>query len=107
MDATLITPFLEQRFRITETQEHRVVIEFRDSGESRPLQRDQFETLSQRIRDTTQRFKLIRLPPDAEPYVTVLTLYPRFEINEDAGVILETDGSTGYTPRQGGLVRDG
>jgi hypothetical protein len=36
-DATLITPLSEQRFRIIETQEHRVIIEFRDSGESRPL----------------------------------------------------------------------
>ena len=93
-DATLITPLSEQRFRIIETQEHRVIIEFRDSGESRPLQRDQFETLSQRIRDATQPFELDRLPPDAEPYATVLTLHPRFEIGEDASVIRETDEPT-------------
>jgi len=31
-DATLITPLSETRFRITDVQEHRIVIEFVDSG---------------------------------------------------------------------------
>ena len=93
-DATLITPLSHKRFRITETQEHRVIIEFRDSGDSQPLQRDQFETLYRRIQDSNSRFELDRIPADAEPYAAVLTLHPRFEIDEDDGAILETDGPT-------------
>lgn len=42
--ATLITPLSHERFRITDVQEHRIIIEFH-SGESRPLHHEQFETL--------------------------------------------------------------
>lgn len=92
--ATLITPLSHKRFRITDVQEHRVIIQFGESGENRPLQRDQFETLHQRIQDSQGRFQLDRLPPDADPYPAVLSLHPRFEIDEDSGVIVETDGPT-------------
>jgi hypothetical protein len=93
--ATLITPLSHKRFRITDTQEHRVVIAFEESGESRPLQRDQFETLYHRIQDSTGGFEVERLPPDAEPYAAVLTLHPRFEGDETAGQIHETKAATG------------
>ena len=46
-DATLITPLSHTNFRITDTQEHRVIIEILDSDASQPLQRDQFETVLQ------------------------------------------------------------
>lgn len=92
-DVTLTTPLSDIRFHITDAQEHRIIIEFLDSGDSRPLQREQFETLSQRIQDTADGFELDRLPPDAEPYAAVLTLHPRVEIDTDAGVICETDAS--------------
>jgi hypothetical protein len=92
--ATLITPLSHKRFRITDVQKHRVIIQFDTSGENRPLQRDQFETLYQRIQDSQERFQLDRLPPDADPYPAVLSLHPRFEIDEDAGVIVETDEPT-------------
>ena len=94
--ATLITPLSHDRFRITDVQEQRVVIEFldRDINDTRPLQRDQFETLYRRITDEPDGFELDRLPPDADPYPAVLSLHPRFEINEDMGVIVETDGPT-------------
>ncbi|MFB6233989.1 MAG: hypothetical protein ABEH81_13450 [Halopenitus sp.] len=93
--AELITPLSHDRFRITDVQEYRVVIQFSDTAETRPLQRDQFETLYQRIQDTTGGFDLDRLPPDADPYPAVLSLHPRFEIDEDAGVITEMDEATG------------
>jgi len=49
--ATLLTPLSHDRFRVTDVQEQRVVIEFleREIDEARPLQRDQFETLYRRI----------------------------------------------------------
>jgi len=92
--ATFVTPITNKRFIVTETQEHRVIIEFQGSGNSRPLQRDQFETLYDRIEDAADGFDLDRLPPDADPYPTVLTLHPRFEIDDDENVIRLTDGPT-------------
>ncbi|MFC7198940.1 hypothetical protein [Halospeciosus flavus] len=93
--AELIAPLSHDRFRITDVQEYRVVVEFSDSGETRPLQRDQFETLYQRIQDTSGGFDLSRLPSDADPHPAVLSLHPRFEIDDDAGVITEMDEATG------------
>jgi len=92
--ATLITPLSHKRFRVTDVQEQRVIIEFEDRGEKRPLQRDQFETLYRRIQDAHDGFELDRLPADADPYPAVLSLHPRFEIDEDAGMITEQDGPT-------------
>jgi len=94
--ATLTTPLSHDQFHVSDVQEQRVIIEFldRDIDETRPLQRDQFETLYRRITDEPDGFDLDRLPPDADPYPAVLSLHPRFEIDEDRGVIGETEGST-------------
>ena len=92
--ATLITPLSHERFQITETQEHRIIIHFEESGERRPLQREQFETLYHRIQDSPTGFGLDRLPPDADPYPAVLSLHPRFEVNEDRGAIVEMEEPT-------------
>jgi hypothetical protein len=92
--ATLRTPLSHDRFRITDVQQHRVVIRFTHSGDSQPLQQDQFETLYRRITDSDNGFELDHLPPDAGPYPAVLSLHPRFEIDEDARVIVEKDGPT-------------
>lgn len=94
--ATLITPLSNDRFRITDVQEQRVIIKFEDKDidETRPLQRDQFETLHERITDSYGEFDLSRLPPDADPYPAVLSLHPRFEIDEDRGVLIESDDPT-------------
>lgn len=92
--ATLITPFTDDRFRITDIQEHRIVVAFTDSEEANPLQREQFATLAERISERNGPFNLQRLPPDAEPYAAVLSLHPRYEINERAGTITETDEPT-------------
>ncbi|ELY55809.1 hypothetical protein [Natronococcus jeotgali] len=89
--ATLVTPLSNDPFRITDVQEQRIVIEFPDDGEKRPLQRAQFETLARRIGDAADAFDLERLPPDADPYPAVLSLHPRFEIDEREGLIRESD----------------
>lgn len=96
--ATLIMPLSHERFRITNVQEHRIIIEFH-SGESQPLHREQFETLYGLITDAPTGFDLDRLPPDAEAYPTVLSLHPRFEVDERDGTITETDPET-YTTTQ-------
>jgi hypothetical protein len=92
--AELITPLSHDRFRISDVQEHRVVVRFTETGKQRPLQRDQFETLYRRIQEANSGFDLDRLPPDADPYPAVLSLHPRFEIDEQTGVITQKDGPT-------------
>ncbi|MFB6083261.1 MAG: hypothetical protein ABEJ94_03330 [Halorientalis sp.] len=94
-DATLYTPLSGNPFRVIDVQEHRVVVEFGDEDEARPLQRDQFETLYRRVDDAHDGFDLDRLPPDAEPYATVLSLHPRFELDEREGTLTETETPTG------------
>jgi len=59
-----------------------------------PLQRDQFETLYRRIEDAPDGFDLDRLPPDADPYPTVWSVHPRFEVDEDAGIITQSAVAT-------------
>ena len=92
--ATLRTPLSDIRFSITDVQEHRIIIELAESGESRPLHREQFETLYQRLTETADEFDLDRLPPDADPYPAVLSLHPRVDIDERTGTITETDEPT-------------
>jgi hypothetical protein len=93
--ATLVTPLSREAFRVTDAQEHRVLIQYRDADETVPLQRDQFETLSERVRDARGGFDLDRLPPDAEPYATLLSLHPRFEIDDSEGTLTESETPTG------------
>jgi len=94
--ATLVTPLSHHEFRVTDVQEQRVVVEYVDRDERRPLQREQFETLYRHVRDAPGKaFELDRLPPDADPYPAVWSLHPRYEIDEDAGVIRESEDPTG------------
>ena len=94
-DATLLTPLSRKPFALKDAQEHRVLIQYRDSDETIPLQREQFETLFQRINESHGSFDLDRLPPDAEPYATVLSLHPRFELDDREGTIIESEAPTG------------
>ena len=91
---TLITPLSHQRFRITDVQDARVIIQFEARDETRPLQRDQFETLYRRIQNLPDGFDLDRLPADADPYPAVWSVHPRFEVDEDAGVITRSEIGT-------------
>ena len=92
-DATFVAPLSERRFQITDVQDDRLIIAFIDSGNSRPLPRDQLEALYDRVTDasTGRGFDLENLPRGTEPYAAVLSLHPRYEVDERAGVITETD----------------
>jgi hypothetical protein len=92
--ASMVTPLSHRRFRIANTQEQRIIISFDDEEGYQPLQRKQFETLYQRVHDDPQPFELSRLPAEADPYPAVLSLHPRFEINEDADTITHTETDT-------------
>jgi hypothetical protein len=93
-DATLLTPLSRKPFRVTDVQEHRVLIEYREGSETVPLQREQFETLYERVGEAFNGFALDRLPAEAEPYATVLSLHPRFEVDDREGTLTETDAPT-------------
>jgi len=90
-DASLVTPLSRKAFRVTEVQEPRILIQYRDDDETIPLQRDQFETLYQRVQDSRDEFNLDRLPPSAEPYATVFSVSSDFEIDEDEWVLAKTE----------------
>jgi polyhydroxyalkanoate synthesis regulator phasin len=92
--ASMVTPLSHRQFRIANTQEQRVIISYDDEDGHRPLQRDQFETLYRRIQDEPTAFELDRLPPDADPHPAVLSLHPRYEINEDEGTITHAETDT-------------
>ncbi len=94
-DATLVTPLSRKPFRVTDAQKHRILIEYHDDDSTIPLQREQFETLFQRVEDARDGFDLDRLPPDAEPYASVLSLHPRFEVDDKEGILRETDSPSG------------
>ena len=95
-DATLVTPLSRKAFRVTDVQQPRVLIQYRDDNETTPLQREQFETLYRRIQDSRGTFDLDRLPMDAEPYATVLSLHPRFEVNDREGTLRESEALSLY-----------
>ena len=93
-DATLLTPLSQKPFHITDVQQHRVLIEYQGDSETVPLQREQFETLFERVDDATGPFDLDRLPPGAEPYATVMSLHPRFTIDDRDGTLSESETPT-------------
>jgi hypothetical protein len=93
-DATLLTPLSRKPFRITDVQEHRILIEYRDDDGTIPLKREQFETLHEHVIEGWGGFDLDNLPPDAEPYATVLSLHPRFSIDDREGMLTESDTPT-------------
>ena len=93
-DTSFHTPLSGKPFRLEDVQEHRLLISYRDQDTTIPLKREQFETLYQRISDSPQAFDLDRLPADAEPYATILSVHPRFEIDQREGVLKNTDTPT-------------
>ncbi|EMA56260.1 hypothetical protein [Halococcus thailandensis] len=90
-EATLITPLASKRFRIIDVQDQRVIITDVDSGDSQPLQREQFEALAEHTREAIDGYELERLPPKAAPYAAVLALHPRYVLDERENTLTELD----------------
>ncbi|EMA48626.1 hypothetical protein C450_19486 [Halococcus salifodinae DSM 8989] len=87
----MITPLASRRFRITDVQEPRIIIEDTDTGDAQPLDREQFEALAEHTHETLDGYELDRLPPKAEPYAAVLALHPRYVLDEREGTLTELD----------------
>jgi hypothetical protein len=77
----LVTPLSDRPFRVRETSTDRLQIRFDDSGEKRPLWREQFEVLADRL--TEHRLAVADLPAGVEPYATILTLLADFGVEDD------------------------
>jgi len=63
--------------------------------DSQPLQREQFETLAERITDADGAFDLQRLPPDADQYTALLSLHPDTRSTTEVGTLTENSLSFG------------
>jgi hypothetical protein len=92
--ATLLTPLSRETFRMTDVREDNILIEYCEVDRTTPLQRDHFEILFGRVRDARGGFDFDRLPPNAEPYATVLSLLPPIAAETDDGLLRETDVQT-------------
>lgn len=57
-DETLFTPLADTRFCLTDIPNHRIVIEFFESGDAQPLQRGQLETLAEGLTDAGGTYEL-------------------------------------------------
>ncbi|WP_318570894.1 hypothetical protein [Salinigranum marinum] len=77
----LVTPLSNRPFRVREISTDRLQIRFDDSGEKRPLWREQFEVLTDRLAE--YRLAVAELPPGVEPYATMLTLLADFSVEDD------------------------
>lgn len=93
-DEVLVTPASERAFEVVSARPDRVVVRYVDDERERPLQHDQFEVLYDRLEDD-EDLSLDDLPPGVEPYVSVLSLLPRYVADESAGVLRRaTDDET-------------
>ncbi|QLK26505.1 hypothetical protein HYG81_02480 [Natrinema zhouii] len=89
--AELLTPVSERPFGIERTAEDRIVVRFGDSGERRPLWREQFVVFLERLDEGS--IAIDQLQPGVEPYASVVTL---------AGAYTADDETIGYDPDAAG-----
>ncbi|GAB3028027.1 hypothetical protein [Natronobiforma cellulositropha] len=87
----LVTPVSERRFEVRVREEGRLGVRFRDSGETRTLERDGFEAVVSRLRE--DGLELSSLTPGIEPYATLSTLSPRVAVEGDRLVLGEDEES--------------
>ncbi|SEV87072.1 hypothetical protein [Natrinema salifodinae] len=80
--AELLTPVSERPFEIERTAGDRIVVRFGDSGERRPLWREQFVVFLEQLDEGT--VPIAELPPGVEPYASVVTLAAEYAADEEA-----------------------
>ena len=82
-DEVLVTPASERPFVVRSSEADRIVVEMVREGEERSLWRDQFEVLYDRLASEPDGISLADLPVGVEPYVTALSLAPRYVVESD------------------------
>lgn len=79
--AELVTPVSGRPFGIERTADDRIVVRFGDSGERRPLWREQFVVFFEQLADGS--IPLATLPPGVEPYASIATLTGSYTADDD------------------------
>ncbi len=79
--AELVTPVSDRPFGIARTADDRIVVRFGDSGERRPLWREQFVVFLEQLDEGS--VPIDELPPGVEPYATVVTLTDEYAADDD------------------------
>ncbi|WP_226042014.1 hypothetical protein [Natrinema sp. DC36] len=93
--AELLTPVSKRPFGIERTAEDRIVVRFGDSGERRPLWREQFVVLLERLDEGSVAIE--QLQPGVEPYASIVTLADTYA-TDDETIGYDPDAVGGETP---------
>ena len=88
-NATFETVLTDEKFRIDEINDRYIFIKYLEGGEDQRLEKHQFRQLHDHIQEENEGFSLGNLPPNAEPHPTVLSLHPRYEVDERKSIISE------------------
>lgn len=91
----LLTPVSERPFEIERTDDDRIVVRFGDSGETRPLWREQFVVFLEQL--DGGEVAIDHLQPGVEPYASVVTLTDEY-VADDETIRYDTDGTAGESP---------
>lgn len=90
-DTVLVTPASGRVFAIDSVGDDRIVVEYLETDEERPLWRNQFEVLYDRLEADSDGVTVADPPAGVEPYVSVLSLSPRYVVDESADTLRRTD----------------
>ncbi|SEP92100.1 hypothetical protein [Natrinema salaciae] len=93
--AELTTPVSERPFEVVRTDDDRIVVRFGDSGETRPLWREQFVVFLEELDDGAVSIE--QLQPGVEPYASVVTLADEYTADERT-VTYDTGAAGGESP---------
>jgi hypothetical protein len=94
--AQLLTPISERPFVVEATFSDRIVVRFEDGDEERPLWREQFGVLADRLADDPAELK--GLTPGVEPYAALLSVSGRFRSDGDVLELASDDAAVGESP---------
>jgi hypothetical protein len=90
-DTTFITPLAKKSFYIIDISNKKFKIKYQKNSQVEDLEYKKFDKLINNIKDARGEFDLDRLPPNAEPYATVLSIHPVFEFNEQDKTLSKSD----------------
>ncbi|RQG97734.1 hypothetical protein [Natrarchaeobius chitinivorans] len=91
----LETPVSGRRFTVERTGNDRIVVRFVDSGEERPLWREQFGVLVDQLEGS--RVAVDDLQPGIEPYAAIVTLTESAGVS-DGAIVADPDDAAGESP---------